>query len=84
LNNYFEEEIKFYAFSSYALSCQMPFCQAASQLPFFTWQQNVMEYWWEGLVYTAIPPTSTFGVVGHNNKIGSIIFGAPFAKWVNR
>jgi len=54
----------------------MPLCQTAPLLPSVTWQQNVMEYWWEGSTSTAIQPTSTSDVVCQNNKIGGITFRA--------
>jgi len=45
-----------------------------SLLPCVARQQHVMEYWWEGLTSTAIPPTSAS--VGTRNKIGGMNFGA--------
>ena len=50
--------------------------QIAPLLPSVTWQQNVTEYWWEGSASTAMPKTSAFAIVGQNNKIGCITFGA--------
>ena len=41
-----------------------------------TWQQSVIEYWWEGPTSTSIPPTSASDVVGQYNKIGSCTFRA--------
>jgi len=35
-----------------------------------------MEYWWEGSISTAIPPTSTSDIVGQQNRIGGITFKA--------
>jgi len=35
-----------------------------------------MEYRQEGSTSTAIPPTSASDVVGQNNKIGGLTFGA--------
>ena len=57
----------------YALPCQMPFCQTALLLPSVPWQQHIMEYWWEGSVSTAIPPTFTFQVVGNIIKQDSLL-----------
>ena len=68
--------IEWHTFASYALPCQMPFCQSASLLPAATQQQDVTEDWWEGSTSTVIPPTSTSDVRGHHNKIGGITFGA--------
>jgi len=53
----------------------MPLCQIA-QLPTIAWQQNLMEYWWEGSVSTATPSISTSDVMGQDNKIRGITFGA--------
>jgi len=74
---FLHEEIKFHALTSYALSCQMLFCQTAP-LPSVTQQQLIMEYWWEGSVSTAILPTSASNIMGQHNKIGGITFGAAF------
>jgi len=52
----------------------MPLCQIA-QLPTIAWQQNLMEYWWEGSVSTAIPPISTSDIMDQPNKIGDITLG---------
>jgi len=62
-------------FSSYTLPCQ-----TAPLLPSVSWQQNVMEYWWEGSTSTtsnatAIPLISSSDVVGQHDKIGGVIFG---------
>jgi len=35
-----------------------------------------MEYWWEGLISTAIAPTSVYDVMGQHNKTGGISFRA--------
>jgi len=51
--------------------CQIPLCQI---LPFTAQHQNVMEYWQDGSVSTAIPPTSASDVIGWQNKIGGINF----------
>ena len=52
----------------------MPFCLTGPLLPSVTWQQNVMEYWWEGPASTAFPPTSASDAVGYYNKTGGVIF----------
>jgi len=54
----------------------MPFYQTISLLPSVTRQQNVIEYWWEGSIFSAIPPASTSDSAGQQNKIGGITFGA--------
>jgi len=56
----------------------MPFCQAAPLLPSVTRRQNGMEYWWEGSASIAVPPTSAYDIVGQQNNIGGITFGAAF------
>ena len=66
--------IQLHPFASYALPCQTPFCQTAPLLPSVTWQQHVIEYWWEGSTSTAIPPTFAFDFVGQHHKIGHITF----------
>jgi len=58
----------------------MSFCQSAALLPSIAWQQNVMEYCQEGSASTAILPTSISDVMGQDNKIGGIIFGAALMK----
>ena len=60
--------------STHLLQCQISFCQAAALLPSVTWQQNVMEHWWEGSTSTAVPPASAS--VGQHNKIGGNTFEA--------
>ena len=72
--------IQWCTFASYAVLCHMPFCQTAPLLPSVTWQEHVMEYWWESSTSTAIPPTSTFGFMGQHTKTGSIAFGAAFVN----
>ena len=37
-------------------------------LPSVTWQQNVMECWWEGSTSPAIAPTSASDVVGQHKE----------------
>jgi len=68
---------------SYTLPCQTPFCQTSPLLPFVTWQQNVMKYWWEGSVSTAIPPTSASDTAGQQNKKGGITFRASLLYFVS-
>lgn len=34
----------------------------------------IMEYWWKGSIYTAVPPTSASEVVGQHNKTEGIAF----------
>ena len=68
--------IQFQCFSSYTLLCQTLFFQAAPLLPPVTWQQNAMEYWWEGSTSTAIPPTSASEVMGQYIKIAGVTIGA--------
>ena len=72
----FLHRVQFHCFASYALPCQMPFCQTAPLLPSVTWQQNGTECWLEGSTSAAIPPTSTSVVMGQHNKIGGITFRA--------
>jgi len=69
-------EVWFHTFASCTLPRQAQFCQTAPLLLSVTHQETVMEYWWEGSSYTAIPPKSTSDIVGQCNKIGSITFGA--------
>ena len=57
------KEFKWHTFASYTLPCPMPFCQTVYLPLSVTWQQNIMEYWWEDLTSTAIPPTSASDVV---------------------
>ena len=47
-------------------------CHIAPLLPSVTWQQNVMEYWWERSGSTIIAPTSASDTVGQHNKRGGI------------
>ena len=42
------------------------------------WQQNVTEYWCEGSISTAIPPTSASDTVGQHNKMGGITSRSAF------
>ena len=41
--------------------------------------KKLMEYWWKGSAFTAIP-TSTSDVVGQHNKTGGITFRAALYK----
>ena len=50
-------------------------CQTAPLLPSAAWQQHAMEYWWEGPISTAIPPTSASDIMSQHNKTGDITFG---------
>jgi hypothetical protein len=68
--------IQLHTFASYALPCQVSFCQTASQLSSAAWQQNLMECWREGSTSTATSPTSAPDVVGKRSKVGGIDFGA--------
>ena len=68
-------EIQWCPFSSYTLPCQTPFCQTFPLLPSVAQQQNVMKYWWEDSIPTAIPPTSASDFVSQHNEIGGIAFG---------
>ena len=53
----------------------MQFCQTASLLSSVKWQQNVMQYWWEGSVSSDISPSAS-DVLDQYYKIGDITFGA--------
>jgi hypothetical protein len=68
--------IHLHTFASYSLPCQTPFCYTASLLPSTARQQNVTEYWREVATSIDISPTSASDVVGHQNEIGCINFGA--------
>jgi len=68
--------IQSHTFASHTFPCQIPLCQTASLLPPVTWQQNTMEYWWEGSTSTTIPPTSASDIMSQPNKIGAITFRA--------
>ena len=68
--------IQGHTFASDALPHLAPFCQTASLLLSGAWQQNVMEYLWEGSISRAISPPSASHVMGQHNKIGGITFGA--------
>ena len=63
-------------FASYTLLWQTPFCRTSPLLPFVTWQQNVMAYWWEGSTSAAIQPISASDIMHKHNKIGGITFRA--------
>lgn len=68
--------IKWHAFASSVLPCQMPVCQSAPLLSSVTQQENGTEYCWEGWASTAVPPTSASDIMGHDNNIGGINFRA--------
>jgi hypothetical protein len=53
----------------------LPDCPSAAICRMAT---KLTNYWLEGSTSTAIPPASASDVVGQNNKIGGITFGAPF------
>jgi len=55
---------------------QTVFCHTAPLLLSIKQQQNVTEYWWEDSTSTAIPPISSFDIVGQLNKIGGTTFRA--------
>ena len=61
--------VQWHTVSSLALPHQTPSCQTAPLLLSVTWQQNVMEYWWEVSTSTVIPPTSASDVMGQHNEI---------------
>ena len=71
--------IKCRSFTSYTLPCHIPFSQTVSLLSSVAWQQNVMEYWWEGSTSTAIPPVSASDVTGQCNRIAGVTFRTAFA-----
>ena len=50
--------------------------QTALLLPSVTWPHNIMEYWWKGSAYTAIPTTSASDIMGQYSKIRGITFRA--------
>ena len=54
--------IQWHTLASYTLPCQMSFSQTAPLLPPITRRQNIMEYWWEGSISTAISLTITADV----------------------
>ena len=54
-------------------------CQTVPLLSSVTWQQNVMEYWWEGSASTAISPTSTSDVMGRHNEVEGAALAVPIA-----
>jgi len=70
------EEIQSQTFALSTLPCLISFCQTTPLLTSVPWQQNVMEYWWEGSISTAITSTFTSYVVDQCNKIWGITFGA--------
>jgi len=79
---FLHERIQFHTFVSYALPCQLLFCQTAPLLLSVTWQQNVTEYCWDDSTSTAGPPMSASDVVGQHNKEGSITFRTAVARFL--
>ena len=69
-------EIQWLSCASYILPYQMPFCQAAPLLPSITRQKHVTGYCWEGSFSAAVPTASDSDVLGQQNKIGDVTFGA--------
>lgn len=64
--------IEFHTFTSYAIPGAIQSeCPSAA---ICTQQQHVIGYWWEGATSAAIPPASTFIVMGSHTKIGSTVF----------
>ena len=55
------------------------FCQTAPLLLSVT-QQHVLEYWCEGSIFSAVPPTFTSALMGQHHKMGGITFGAGFIQ----
>lgn len=70
-------------FVSYAFPCQISLCQTTPLLPSVTQQHDLMEYWWEGTIPTAIPPTSAAHVESQQNTIGGVSFGTVLANLLN-
>ena len=70
------EEFSYMPVLNNSLPHQTLFWQTAPLLPSVAWQQNVMEYWWEGSTSTTIPPRSISDVAGQHSKIIGIIFRA--------
>ena len=66
--------IQFHTFS-YALPCQMSFCQTAPLLLSSTWQQHLMKHSWIGSDFIATSPTSATKVVSQHIKKEVITFG---------
>lgn len=64
--------IQFLSFICTSTSAAM--CQTAPLLTSITRQQNGMDYWWEGSVFTAAPPKSSSNIVGQHDNIGHIPF----------
>ena len=54
--------------------------KSAPLLPSVTWQQHVMEYWWEVSTSTAIPPPSAFDIEGQHHKAEGTTFRAALIK----
>lgn len=70
----------FPSMSPFHVPCQLVkwqlFCWTTPLLPSGTWQQNLMECWWEASVPTARSPTSVSDTAGQYDKVGDITFGA--------
>ena len=81
---FFSHRIQFHTFASSTLPCHVPLCQTVPLLPSVTQQQNVMEYFWEDSVPTAMPPTYASETVGQHNKIRDVTFGASLLVSGNR
>ena len=64
-------------FASYTLPYQMPLSQSAPLVPSVTRQQNMTEYWWEGSIPTAIPPTAISDNVGQCTKTEALLLEQP-------
>jgi len=77
------EGIQLHVFTSYALPCQLPFCQTAPLLPPVAQQQTVTEYSWDGSTSTVVLPTPASDVMGWHHKIGGSTFGASLTLWMH-
>ena len=59
------------------------FCKTATLLPSVTWgKKYIIEYKWEGLTSTAIPPAAASDTVGQDNEIGGTAFRAAHVKYI--
>jgi len=72
--------IQRHPFASYTFPYQTPFCHAAPLLPSVTWQQNIMECWWEGSASTSVSSTFTSDIVGQHYEIGGISFRSAISE----
>ena len=68
--------IQWHTFTSSTLPCQTPICQNAPLLPSVTWQQHIMEYWWEGSPSATTPPPFASDITAQHNKLRDITFVA--------